>query len=133
MTGEEFGRVFEKVQAQALRTVRAKLSMGPQEAADAVQDAAVYCMENLARFKRITPSYFIQLAVNRGRNIHRANRRRWDHEYPVGSWHDLDIVERIDAAVRSGRAYNPALKSGKDATKVVVRLPDDDAPVLYVE
>lgn len=107
MTREDFEQVFTKVKAKAMSTVRWKLQMGYQDAADAVQNAAVYCLENLDRFEKITESYFIQLAVSRAKNYRRDVSRRWEREQPAGLQYDLAIIEEQEFEKREGR--KPAL------------------------
>lgn len=120
MTQSDFEKVYEQSYTKALNAAR---KVSREHAEDGVADAVVYLLENLARFDRITPSYFTQLAVNRTRN--RIGRQHYDVVLPVGSWHDLDLVERADAMARLGRVYNPANKKGRDAGSVVVRLNDE--------
>src|SRR5262245_49988031 len=62
--------------------------------ADAVQQAAVYCLERLGTLESITPSYFLQLAENRGRNQRRAAWRATKRTPAVGSVVDLERAER---------------------------------------
>jgi DNA-directed RNA polymerase specialized sigma24 family protein len=71
-------------------------------AEDAVQAAVVYCLKYRARFDRLTPSYFIQLAVNNARMIRRTeDRRRRRRERGVGTLYDLARVEADDRAAHS--------------------------------
>jgi DNA-directed RNA polymerase specialized sigma24 family protein len=116
VTRSEFEKVYEANYTKALNAAR---RISGQEAEDGVMDAVVYLLDNLERLDRLTPSYFIQACVNYTRM--RVRRNHYDIVTPVGTWNDLDHVERADAAARLGRAYNPSTGKGRDTGDVAVR------------
>jgi RNA polymerase sigma factor (sigma-70 family) len=107
MDQHAFEKVFEQYSEDARRVLLDKFNGNAALADDAVQDAAVYCLENLGRFEKITKSYFIQLAVSRAKNGLRREKRQHNRVTPVGSSQDLAQVEEIDAKFRVGRKYWP--------------------------
>lgn len=104
MTTQEFERVYEQCRVDAIRRAKAVCRLGHAAAEDAVQNAAIYCLENLGRFQLITPSYFIQLVISRAKNIRRSEgARNANRERGVGDWFDLAGIEEEDNDKRSGR------------------------------
>lgn len=103
MKRDQFAKLFEEYQGDARRVVLAKFGGDDALAGDAVQDAAVYVLENIGRFKALTKSYFIQLAVNRARNVRRGETRQQMRVTSVGGSQDLLAVEIATETVRRGR------------------------------
>lgn len=118
MTRAEFEKVYEANYTKALNAAR---RVSPAYAEDAVSDAMVYLLENLDRFQQITPSYFIQACVNRARNQIRSQHH--DTVMPVGTVHDLALVEHAEVQKQTGRAYNPRTGKGSATGDVLVNLP----------
>ena len=105
MTREDFEKLYERVYAKAVAVA----------GEDAVQETAVYFLERLDSNITITPSLFIQRAVQRGkdevrpRGVDRNTKRRearggsdTAREIPVGSASDLEEVERENFRYRTG-------------------------------
>jgi DNA-directed RNA polymerase specialized sigma24 family protein len=103
MTTTDFEKVYEQCYRKALGI--AGRIVGHSHAEDAVHNAAVYMLENLARFEHVTPSYFLQLVRNNAQMARRAQSRRLAHEVPIGLESDLAVaeehaVERLIGRVR---------------------------------
>jgi len=103
MTRDQFAKLFEAYRENARRVVLAKFSGDAALADDAIQDAAVYVLEHLARFKKLTPSYFRQLVVSRALNHLRGDRRRQARTVSVGDAVDLVRIEYDMERRRRGR------------------------------
>lgn len=104
MTAQEFEKVYEQCREGAIQRATTVRRLSRAAAEDAVQEAAIYCLENLGRFQRITPSYFYQLVVNRAKNIRRSeDARAANRERSVGDWFDLADVEADDFVERTGQ------------------------------
>lgn len=106
MTKEDFEKVYEANYTKALNAAR---RIDWELAEDAVADAAVYLLENLARFQQITPSYFIQKCVNRARDLRRNQHR--DVIHPVGLEPELALQEEKELERQLGRAYTPGKRN----------------------
>lgn len=103
MSPKEFEKVYERLREGAVKRAMAVANISRAAAEDAVQNAAIYCLENLERFERITDSYFFQLVINRGRHIAESeNARAANRERSVGDWFDLARVEADDNEDRLG-------------------------------
>lgn len=107
MIRDQFAKLFETYQEDARRVLLDKFQGNAALADDAVQNAAVYVLENIGRFKTLTKSYFIQLAVSRAKNGLRSEKRQHNRVTPVGDSQTLAQVEEIDAKFRVGRKYWP--------------------------
>lgn len=97
MTSEEFGTFYEK-HVGRITTFLAVRFRDEELAQDAVQQAALYVMERLAKYQVLTPSYFRQLAYNRAINMKELGRghrpeRGPKPEVSVGTWFDLARIE----------------------------------------
>ncbi len=103
MNRTQFAEVFEQYQKDARRVVLAKFGGDAALAADAVQDAAAYVLEHLGRFKKLTRSYFVQLAVNRARNSRRGETRQQMRVTSIGGPHELVRAETAVEQRRRGR------------------------------
>jgi DNA-directed RNA polymerase specialized sigma24 family protein len=118
VTKEEFVTMYEANYTKALNAAR---RVSPAYAEDAVSDAAVYLIENLSRFQQITPSYFIQACVSRAKN--QIRNQHHDTVLPVGTVHDLALVEHAEVQKQTGRAYNSRTGKGAATGDVLVNLP----------
>jgi len=107
MTRDQFSKLLEEYQGDARRVLLDKFQGNAALADDAIQNAAVYVLENIGRFKTLTKSYFIQLSVSRAKNGLRGEKRQHNRVTPVGGSQDLAQVEEIDAKFRMGRKYWP--------------------------
>ncbi len=103
MNRKQFAELFEQYQEDARRVVLKRFGGDAALAADAVQDAAVYVLEHLGRFKKLTRSYFVQLATNRARNLRRGEGRRQERTVSVGCAADLVEIEHQVEVKRRGR------------------------------
>lgn len=103
MKRDQFAKLFEEYQGDAKRVLLAKFQGNAALADDAVQNAAVYVLENLGRFKTLTKSYFLQLAVNRARNVRRGETRQQMRVTSVGGSQELLEVEMATETARRGR------------------------------
>lgn len=103
MTRSQFAKLFEEYQEEARRVLLDKFQSNAALADDAVQDAAVYVLENVGRFKTLTKSYFIQLAVSRAMNGLRGEGRRQKRTVSVGHAEDLVNLEHQVEVKRRGR------------------------------
>jgi hypothetical protein len=72
VNAHDFEKLFTDVHEEAVRVVARKFGI-PRDtlATDAVQEAAVYCLEHLDRFQTIKKSYFLQLATSRAKTSSR--------------------------------------------------------------
>lgn len=102
MNRATFGKLFEQYQQDA-RAVLLKRFGDPALADDAVQNAAVYVLENIGRFKKLTKSYFIQLAVSRAKNGKRSEARQQSRVASSGGPSDLMVIEDLQEQARRGR------------------------------
>jgi DNA-directed RNA polymerase specialized sigma24 family protein len=100
---EDFGRLYEDIRNDAVRTVRAVLDLARDQAEEGVQDAAMYVLTHLDRFQTITPSYFKQLCVSRGKDFLRKEGRQHDRVAPVGGKEEVEAAEHAAEAQRRGR------------------------------
>jgi len=104
MNREEFEQLYEKARSRAVAAA-ARVSGDQEVAEDAVQEAAVYCLQRIEAQPgaAFTESYFIQLATSRAkdavrpqgvdRNKQRREARGRDdrpREVPMGTALDLD-------------------------------------------
>ena len=104
LTHEEFARIYDQCREGAIKRAMAACRVAREVAEDAVQNAAIYCLENLGRFQELTPSYFYQLAINNARMISRSEGARGaNREHGVGDWLDLANVEEDESGKRSRR------------------------------
>jgi len=99
---EDFEKLYEKVYAKAVAVA----------GEDAVQEAALYFLERLDTNATITPSLFIQRAVQRQRNAlaPRGVRHGGDEparEVSVGSSFDLEQIEALNPSTECGRRVDP--------------------------
>lgn len=97
MTEMEFTRLYEKTRDKAVAVAAA--TVGNRDIAEeAVQEAAIYCLQRIAKqpAARFTASYFVQLAVSRAKDAttpHGRTRRRNVGprlEAPLGNAMELD-------------------------------------------
>ncbi len=102
MNRDDFAKVFEQYQEDARRAVLGKFGGDAALAADAVQEAALYVLEHLGRFKKLTRSYLVQLAINRARNIRRGETRQQMRVTSIGGEQELLIAEEIAESKRRG-------------------------------
>lgn len=102
MTRDEFAKVYQQCRPKALEIAR-KETGSLDRAEDAVQNAAVYCLENLARFSQIKATYFYQLARNRARDLTRSRVRREAHETVIGLIPELSEAEEHAVEREIGR------------------------------
>lgn len=107
MNQEDFNKLFEQYQKPALNVVMWRFNNNRDLADDAVQSATEYLLGRLDTLDELTESYFIQLVVNRARNIKRGRTRQYMRVLPQGHGHDLDAVEEQEWEKRYGRAYDP--------------------------
>lgn len=106
MTRDQFSKLFEEYQEDAVNVVAGRFK-SRDIAEEAVQNAALYVMENLERFERMTKSYFIQLAISRAKNEKRGNARREERLMSAGGVNELAVIEEEMFEKESGR--KPAL------------------------
>lgn len=122
MDAGQFKKVMEKHYDDAVNVVTERFSpprgdRSPEAQAarerarsiaeEAVQNAAVYLLENLERFDRLTKSYFIQLAVSRAKNEKRGGSRREQRLMSAGLTPELAVIEEETFEKEAGR--KPAL------------------------
>lgn len=96
MTTTDFEKLYESIRGKAVAA--AVRVCGSQDAAeDAVQDAAVYCLERIAAQPEatFTASYFVQLAVNRAKDGVKPTMGRNKYLVSVGGQAELEQQERI--------------------------------------
>jgi DNA-directed RNA polymerase specialized sigma24 family protein len=103
MTRDQFAKLFEEYQGDARRVLLDKFQGNAAQADDAVQNAAVYVLENIGRFKQLTKSYFIQLAVSRAKNGRRGEARQQTRVVTYGGTGDLVRLEHGLEQRRRGR------------------------------
>lgn len=103
MRRDQFAKLCELYQSDARKVILDKYQGDHALADDAVQAAALYVLENIGRFKQLTKSYFIQLAVNRARNARRGETRQQMRVVSVGGPADLLQVEYVAEGTRRGR------------------------------
>jgi DNA-directed RNA polymerase specialized sigma24 family protein len=106
MNAEQFGKLMDEFHADAVNVVAERFH-SRDIAEDAVQNAALYCLENLERFQKITRSYFIQLAMNNGKMVKRGDSRREQRLMGAGGTPELAVIEEEQFEKELGR--KPAL------------------------
>lgn len=103
MTRDQFAKAFEQYQGAARGAILSKFGGDHALADDAVQNAAVYVIGRIGRFKQLTRSYFVQLAVNNARMIRRGETRQQMRVSSEGGHEDLVRLEAAAEQRRRGR------------------------------
>jgi DNA-directed RNA polymerase specialized sigma24 family protein len=95
MTREEFEQLYEKARSRAVAAA-ARVSGDQEVAEDAVQEAAVYCLQRIDAQPdaRVTESYFIQLATSRAKDRLKPRGRR--HGTGTGPGAELALGSALD-------------------------------------
>jgi DNA-directed RNA polymerase specialized sigma24 family protein len=102
MNAEQFGKLMDEFHADAVNVVADRFH-SRDIAEEAVQNAAVYVLENIGRFKRLTKSYFIQLAMSRAKNEKRGAGRREQRLMSAGGAPELAVIEEEQYEKELGR------------------------------
>ena len=107
MTSEEFAKVYEEYADSARKVVMWKFRGDRALADDALQAAAEYLLIRLAKFDKITESFFIRHVLNKAQDLSKMNTRQYMRVLPMGNGRDLEAMEEEVLEQRSGRAFDP--------------------------